>query len=484
MVAAAAESAGAPPAGSWRAAAAAAALRLGAAADAAEAAAAAAAAAAAVAGGGSSGDADYSAETARRARSAAAKAAKAAAGATEEALAAGGARAARTIRRVRCEDLSLREFRAGVQARSEPLVITGLGDVLTEDGADGAELQWLRRHAASKTVAVSQRHAHTRSELRAADYELSTVGELLDAVDAGEADGRYLYDCSLPLKLPSLLQAVRVPRYFAHDFLMRTMRLHAFSASWPSLFVAAAGTQSSLHVDQWQGHFWMAMVRGTKRWTLFNAADLHLLSPDWGRNTLDPAMPPLDELDGLDDKAGGERRHALARLARRYEVDLGPGEVRSVAARAALPARASATRRQCHAAAPADARAHTRARTHAHRFSTCRGGGRTTCATWIIPCPSPATTATRPTSSARSLTCSSWAPVRATRWPIRSARWTRWTSKRQEPPARPTRRAWVTSSLPRISSCRARPSAVVRQPRGAGRSPTTSSKSLLPPDAK
>ena len=71
----------------------------------------------------------------------------------------------------------------------------------------------------------------------------------------------YLYDCSLPLKVPTLCERVGVPIYFAHDWLQRTRHLHAFSRSWPSLFVGATGTRSSLHIDQWKGHFWMAQVR-------------------------------------------------------------------------------------------------------------------------------------------------------------------------------------------------------------------------------
>ena len=88
------------------------------------------------------------------------------------------------------------------------------------------------------------------------------------------------------------------------------------------------------------------MLRGTKRWTVFHPDDVALLSPDWGRNTvsvaatawgsgvcaepdgrvlfffqLDPEFPALDALDA------GPAAHPLHRLARRWECDLGPGEV-------------------------------------------------------------------------------------------------------------------------------------------------------------
>ena len=160
----------------------------------------------------------------------------------------------------------------------------------------------------------------------------------------------------MPLKLPSLAGAIRVPRYFAHDFLQRTRYTHAFTASWPSLFVAAPHTRSSLHVDQWQGNFWMAMVKGTKRWTLFHADDVGLCSPDYSRGTLDPAFPHLHVMDdarrrakreegthpaasesefasgsGSESGSGDGTRfggpYPFLPYARRWDVDLGPGEV-------------------------------------------------------------------------------------------------------------------------------------------------------------
>ena len=72
-----------------------------------------------------------------------------------------------------------------------------------------------------------------------------------DGADNEEALSLYLYDVSIPRQLPSLLDHLRIPRYFAHDYLRRTMHKHPWSLNWPSLFVGAAGTSSSLHVDQW-----------------------------------------------------------------------------------------------------------------------------------------------------------------------------------------------------------------------------------------
>ena len=285
-----------------------------------------------------------------------------------------------TIPRIHCTQLSLARFRREFCVPGAPVVITGLGNHLTEDGDRGGDLQWLFKHGGTKKVAVTNDNAHVSSTLNVADTEILNLGEHLKRVlqldqpnldpsdpkfGARDGDGTYLYDCAVPLKLPSLLSSLRIPRYFAHDFLQRTRHSHAFTASWPSLFFAAPHTKSSLHVDQWRGNFWMAMVRGTKRWSLFHTDDVPFLTPDYSRGTLDPSFPRMHEMDearkhavmerkgGLDmanttDMApsthdesknesdtesknksdspfGGE--YPFLPFARRWDVDLGPGEV-------------------------------------------------------------------------------------------------------------------------------------------------------------
>ena len=224
------------------------------------------------------------------------------------------------VRRVHASTLSLAAFRREYVATDIPVVITGLEDELTEDGADGEKCAWLLERGGTKKVAVTRNDAHVKSELSCASADVVDLSEHFHAVMRDESPGSYLYDCSIPLKLPSLGECVRIPRYFAHDFAQQTMRLHAFSRSWPSLFVAAKDTRSSLHVDQWQGHFFMAQVRGTKRWTVFHRDDTAYLQPSWRRGTLDPALPALSTFDDTN-------RVAFAKYARRWDVDLGPGEV-------------------------------------------------------------------------------------------------------------------------------------------------------------
>ena len=41
------------------------------------------------------------------------------------------------------------------------------------------------------------------------------------------------------------------------------------------------------------GHFWMVMVKGRKRWTLFHPDDIAFLGPDWSQGTLAPKFPSI-----------------------------------------------------------------------------------------------------------------------------------------------------------------------------------------------
>ena len=147
------------------------------------------------------------------------------------------------------------------------------------------------------------------------------LADLIAKLRAGTADGMYLYDLSLSKRLPDVLHHLRVPRHFAHCHLKRTRHAHAFSKAWPTLFLGARGTRSTLHLDQWHGHFWMYCLFGCKRWTLFHPDDIALLYPDWSHGGLHPKFPSLYELQAQPGK------YPLFARARRREVIVHAGEV-------------------------------------------------------------------------------------------------------------------------------------------------------------
>ena len=217
-------------------------------------------------------------------------------------------------------ELSVGECRREYVARFRPLVIRGVGP-LTEPSP--WTLPFLRESYGQKRAAVNLGGSQMAAACEVAGVEVMTLAELAARVESRSTPAAYLYDCSLPLKVPQLCERVGVPAYFSHDWLQRTRSLHAFSRSWPSLFVGATGTRSSLHIDQWKGHFWMAQLSGAKRWTIFHPDDAWCLSPSWDASAprLEPIFPSLDEMEASPEQ------YPLLRLARRVDLTLRAGEV-------------------------------------------------------------------------------------------------------------------------------------------------------------
>ena len=65
--------------------------------------------------------------------------------------------------------------------------------------------------------------------------------------------------------------------------------LAVFRDHWPSLFIGSAGTKSGLHRDS-IGSFWQLVLRGRKRWVIYDEAVQHNLRPNCMHRTfgLDP----------------------------------------------------------------------------------------------------------------------------------------------------------------------------------------------------
>jgi len=223
------------------------------------------------------------------------------------------------------ETLSLAECRQDFIRKGRPLIIEGLGPFLVSKESCNLSRDWLSTHFGEKMVAVYRNFCNPQ-ERAASDKEdradLMRLREALVHLQKGgsERDGLYLYDLSLPLQLPGLLDHVQLPRFFTHCYLQQTMRQHCFSRSWPTLFIGAKGSQAKLHVDQWHGHFWMHLVSGRKRWTIWHPEDAHLLHPVVLPGRLHPVFPDLADLE--DGKVDAPE----FRKARRIDIDLDEGE--------------------------------------------------------------------------------------------------------------------------------------------------------------
>ena len=104
---------------------------------------------------------------------------------------------------------------------------------------------------------------------------------------ASNSSATYLVDASIRKICPQLLNVsgFQMPHYF-QDFLPMLHldskheddNLSYFRDHWPSLFIGAAGTRSGLHQDS-VGSFWQLVVRGNKKWVIYNSSQAHFLKP-------------------------------------------------------------------------------------------------------------------------------------------------------------------------------------------------------------
>lgn len=115
--------------------------------------------------------------------------------------------------------------------------------------------------------------------------EFTSIGAFLESDEV-----LYGYDINVHQLLPSLLEDIPYPRYFAHCLLHQTRLNHPWKRAWPTIFLGKATTKSSLHVDQFHTHFWMTIIRGSKRWRIWEEADTGVLNPSWAAGRLDPVF--------------------------------------------------------------------------------------------------------------------------------------------------------------------------------------------------
>lgn len=106
---------------------------------------------------------------------------------------------------------------------------------------------------------------------------------------------------------------------FVGDFLQRTAPGSLYRDSWPSLFIAAAGVHSDLHIDAFGSNFWMAMLEGKKKWTLFSHEQQSFLYPKY-----DSSLDPVFE---VDLESPDLTLFPLLSLAKPWQCVLEPGDL-------------------------------------------------------------------------------------------------------------------------------------------------------------
>ncbi|GAB6022083.1 hypothetical protein CHUAL_006226 [Chamberlinius hualienensis] len=230
------------------------------------------------------------------------------------------------IERRRARDLSIAEFVAKYCEAGVPVIITDIVETMTRQPWD---LNHINQVAGLCRV-VLKRLVNLSVEW--AKLELakeSTVAEFIQSLkhpgrDA-DHESLYLFDWSLPIHCPQLAQEVTIPHYFRDNFLTHTPEGSLYQNSWPSLFIAPAGMVSELHIDTHGTSFWMALLHGRKRWTIFHKSDTPFLYPFYPHS-----MDPVFEADLTCPNLN---THPLLSLTSPRECVLQPGELLFVPAR-------------------------------------------------------------------------------------------------------------------------------------------------------
>jgi len=101
----------------------------------------------------------------------------------------------------------------------------------------------------------------------------SSVNAFIKELKAGGNEGRYLFDWGVQHHCPGIIEEFRVPKYLSSDVLQKLIP----NTSWPSLMIASKGTGSGLHLDSFGTHFWMLLLKGRKKWTVFPREESALL---------------------------------------------------------------------------------------------------------------------------------------------------------------------------------------------------------------
>ncbi len=126
-------------------------------------------------------------------------------------------------------------------------------------------------------------------------FPTANLGALRAEVGAAKFEYEPTEWC-LPVQCPELAADVRIPRYFANDWLARLAP--QLGVHYPRILIGYANTGSALHYDVFNTASWMAMIHGKKDWLVFPPSERKYLAPFAERYT-----PDTDALLAITNRA-------------------------------------------------------------------------------------------------------------------------------------------------------------------------------------
>ncbi|XP_041363536.1 bifunctional arginine demethylase and lysyl-hydroxylase JMJD6-like isoform X2 [Gigantopelta aegis] len=194
------------------------------------------------------------------------------------------------VDRVSSNELTVEEFYMKYAKTRTPVIITDMAEKMTRGPWT---LQHIKNVAGDCSAVLKKPVTDSVEWARLEDAKSVVVKDFIDNVISADGDrDLYLFDWSLPQHCLPLAEELNIPKYFAGDYLQRLSPGSQYRDTWPSLFIAAAGLRSELHVDTFGSNFWMALFQGRKKWILYPAEEQCLLYPQ-----LLQSMDPTFEVD-------------------------------------------------------------------------------------------------------------------------------------------------------------------------------------------
>mmetsp|Transcript_4258 Transcript_4258/g.10108 ORF Transcript_4258/g.10108 Transcript_4258/m.10108 type:complete len:546 (+) Transcript_4258:39-1676(+) len=217
--------------------------------------------------------------------------------------------------------LSLPAFYTEYAAKQKPVVMTDIVEIM---GVMNYSTDYFKKKCPTKKVEPKAQMRSYGEWGGLVQMGNMTLAEYIDGLNS-TTKHLYVHDEPLPGECHRALEDFTMPKYFCNDYMQRMPMIDpdkngtrhwmiGDERGWPSLFIGPNGTKSLMHKDSLRTQFWMAMVQGTKRWTLFLEEDEPLLAPNGVQYQVDAVHPDYE-------------KYPLFRYASGYQHILQPGEL-------------------------------------------------------------------------------------------------------------------------------------------------------------
>jgi len=132
------------------------------------------------------------------------------------------------------------------------------------------------------------------------EWNLTTLGDVLELQDRPEGRHLYLHDGSLSYICPPAVQRIRVPKYVPFDYRMLDNDPDNVGEKelehWPDIFISKRGTGSPLHCDADMSRFYFQLLSGKKLWRVMPPSEYWRAAP----TDAEDYYPSLFEADLMD----------------------------------------------------------------------------------------------------------------------------------------------------------------------------------------